>query len=103
MLTECAGVALIVCVCGGVAIVGNRFGWWANIIVCTVSAVAMTCLFSLVTTLPDPAKALVLVAFTALHWWLGNERSEFLTNRQATNASEQPVVDDVFEFEEVTR
>ena len=110
MLTECASVLLIICVCGAVAIVGNRFGWWANIIVCTVGAVLMTCLFSLATTLPDPAKALVLVAFTALLWWVGNERSEFVLRqaqepavgeRSRTYANEQPAIDDIFDFQEV--
>ena len=70
---ECSSVLLIVCVCGALAIVGNRFGWWSNMLVCVLGAVVMTSLFALATTLPDVAKFVVLAAFTALLRWLGNE------------------------------
>ena len=73
LLFECSSVLLIVCVCGALAIVGNRFGWWRNILVCVLGAVVMTSLFALATTLPDVAKFVVLAAFTALLRWLGRE------------------------------
>lgn len=86
LLFECSSVLLIVCVCGALAIVANRFGWWSNILVCVLGAVVMTSLFALATTLPDVAKFVVLGAFAALLWWLGNE---------------QPAIDDLFDFQEL--
>lgn len=104
MLIECASTFLAVYICGAVAIVGNRFGWWSNMIVCVVGAVAMTGLCSLPTALSDVAKLVVLVSFTALLRWLGNESSEFVsTNTTAAYASEQPSIEDVFDFQEVTQ
>lgn len=73
MLIEIGCTFLAVYACGAVAVLGNRFGWWNNIIACVVGAVAMTGLCSLPTTLPDIAKLVVLIGFAALLWWIGHE------------------------------
>ena len=100
MLSECASTFLAVYVCGAVAILGNRFGWWSNIVACVVGAVAMTGLCSLPTTLSDLTKLAVLIVFTALLKWLGSDYTEFVAT-PATLASEQPAIEDVFDFQEV--
>ena len=102
MLIEIGCTFLAVYACGSVAVLGNRFGWWSNIVACVVGAVAMTGLCSLPTSLPDVAKLVVLIGFTALLRWLSSERRAFVaTATPATLASEQPVIDDLFEFVEV--
>lgn len=100
MLIEIGCTFLAVYACGAVAVLGHRFGWWANIVACVVGAVAMTGLCSLPTTLSDLAKLVVLIGFAALLRWLGGERSKFV-GTPATLASEQPAIEDIFDFQEV--
>ncbi len=104
MLIEIGCTFLAVYACGAVAVLGNRFGWWANIVACVVGAVAMTGLCSLPTALSDVAKLVVLIGFTVLLRWLGSDYSEFVaTATPTTLASEQPAINDLFEFVEVTK
>jgi len=104
MLIEIGCTFLAVYACGVVAVLGNRFGWWANIVACVVGAVAMTGLCSLPTSLPDVAKLVVLIGFTALLRWLGGEHRAFVAAATPpTLASEQPAIDNLFEFVKVSQ
>jgi len=55
-----------------------------------------------ITFILSNSKLVVLIGFTALLRWLSSERRAFVaTATPATLASEQPAIEDVFDFQEV--
>lgn len=100
-LIEYATVFLAVYACGALAILGNRFRWWSNIIADLAGGVVMVGILYTVTPLDGFAAGFLTPLFAALLWWLADEHPTFVASQAASYASEQPTIEEVFEFEEV--
>ena len=101
LLTECASVALTVCMIALISVRGNRIGLWNSWLTCAAGGFTFVVVLNSVTPISGFASGFIMAGLTALLYWLGHERVAYVAPKSPVYASEQPAIDDIFDFQEV--
>jgi len=102
MINEVLLLLLIALGCDAMMLYASQNGWLRAPAVCALFGAVFTGLIRLVLNLPDWLSLAALLTFSALLFFLGRQHT-VQPNASTTYASEQPSIDEVFDFQEVTR